>query len=67
MLAGGPPPHAGTEARLYSLHREYGLQPDAIPEPAAGQRYVLVGPPDRPAAPRDDAKPLAGGLTDAPF
>ena len=67
VLAGGPPAHAGTEARLYSLHREYGLQPDAIPEPAAGQRYVLVGPPDRPAAPRDDAKTLAGSLNDAPF
>ena len=67
VLAGGPPVRAGTEAHLYSLHREYGLQPDAIPEPAAGQRYVLVGPPDRAAPPRDDAKPLTGGLTDAPF
>ena len=60
-------PHAGTEARLYSLHREYGLQPDTIPEPPAGPRYVLMGPPDHATAPQDDAKPSAGGVADAPF
>lgn len=66
VLAGGLPAHAGTEARLYSLHREYGLQPDAIPEPPAGQRYVLIGPPDHAAAPQDDPRPPAGGPADAP-
>jgi hypothetical protein len=67
VLAGGPPAHAGTEARLYSLHRAYGLQPDAIPEPPAGQRYVLVGPPDHATAPKDTGGAQAGGLADAPF
>jgi hypothetical protein len=67
VLAGGPPAHAGTEARLYSLHRAYGLQPDAIPEPPAGQRYVLVGPPDHATAPKDAGGAQAGGLADAPF
>ncbi|HEX5377538.1 MAG TPA: hypothetical protein VFW47_03150 [Phenylobacterium sp.] len=39
-------PHAGGQVRFYSLHRGYGLAPDAIPETAAGDRYVLIGPPD---------------------
>jgi hypothetical protein len=60
-LAGGPPPAqpqqlaavapqaartVGGAPRFYSLHRGYGLEPDAIPEPPAGNRYVLIGPPD---------------------
>lgn len=36
----------GGATRLYSVHRGYGLTPDAIPEPPAGNRYVLIGPPD---------------------
>lgn len=32
------------QARYYSLHREYGLSPDAIPEQPTGARYVLIGP-----------------------
>jgi len=68
VLAGGPPAHSGTEARLYSLHREYGLQPDAIPEaPAGPQRYVLIGPPDHAAPARATDPAPAGGLADAPF
>lgn len=49
-------PHAGEQVHYYSLHREYGLTPDAIPEPPQGQRYVLMGPPDEPrkATKRDD-------------
>jgi hypothetical protein len=56
-LAGGPPspqrvaaPLAqaatppGGQARYYSLHREYGLAPDAIPEQQLGNNYVLIGP-----------------------
>jgi hypothetical protein len=61
-LAGAPPaapparqmaaaaPHAGEQVHYYSLHRAYGLTPDAIPEPPPGQRYVLMGPPDQPQA-----------------
>lgn len=60
-LAGGPTasqtapapqvaPHAGEGVHYYSLHRAYGLTPDAIPEPPQGQRYVLMGPPDEPRA-----------------
>jgi hypothetical protein len=36
----------GGAPRFYSLHRGYGLEPDAIPEPPPGNRYVLVGPSD---------------------
>ena len=68
-LAGGPPeeqapeapatpPRVGATPRFYSLHREYGRKPDAIPPQAAAPRYVLIGPPDAPdakaAADRDD-------------
>lgn len=61
-MAVAPPPPAqprtmGEPPRLYSVHRDYGLAPDAIPEPPSGQnRYVLIGPPDgAPAtAPQDD-------------
>lgn len=37
---------------FYSLHREYGLTPDAIPPAPADDRYVLIGPGE--AAPKDD-------------
>ncbi|MDO8410410.1 MAG: hypothetical protein Q7S93_10160 [Phenylobacterium sp.] len=37
-------------SQLYSLHREYGMTPDAIPAPPQGQNYILVGPPDAPPA-----------------
>jgi|KBSSwiStaDraftv2_1062776.scaffolds.fasta_scaffold51031_2 hypothetical protein len=45
------PPHhdAGAGPRYYSLHREYGLAPDTIPEQSAEPRYVLIGPPDSDA------------------
>lgn len=51
------PRTAGEPSRLYSVHRDYGMAPDAIPEPPAGSnRYVLIGPPDGVAAtaPQDD-------------
>lgn len=48
------PPGQGGATRLYSVHRGYGMTPDAIPEPPAGNRYVLIGPPD--VAPAPDAK-----------
>lgn len=58
MAAAPPAPRSIGEApRLYSVHRDYGLAPDAIPEPPAGaNRYVLIGPPDgqRASAPKDD-------------
>lgn len=46
---------AGAGGQLYSLHREYGLTPDAIPAPAGGPNYILVGPPDAPEAGGDEA------------
>jgi len=48
MAAVTPRPNGGAP-RFYSVHRGYGLEPDAIPEPPAGSRYVLIGPPDAPA------------------
>lgn len=40
----------GGSSKLYSVHRAYGLEPDLIPEPPAGDRYVFIGPPDAPKA-----------------
>lgn len=52
MAAAAPP--AGGHTRFYSVHRGYGLTPDAIPEPPAGDRYVLIGPPDAPPPKTDE-------------
>jgi hypothetical protein len=51
-----PAPAAASGAapsRLYSLHREYGMAPDALPPLPARTSYVLIGPGD---APQDDAE-----------
>ena len=66
VLLGGPPaaPQAaqrtGGATRLYSVHRSYGLEPDAIPQQPGGDRYVLIGPSDsgvQPlSTPDDDAQ-----------
>lgn len=69
----------GEQARLYSVHRPYGLTPDTIPEPAQGQQgYVLIGPsgggvaqaPAEDAAgtvARDDAEGDGGEKRERPF
>lgn len=47
VAAVGPPPSpraVGGATRLYSVHRGYGMEPDAIPEAPADNRYVLIGP-----------------------
>lgn len=81
-LAGGPPqssppplappvapsaPAGSGQARYYSLHREYGLTPDAIPEQPLGNRFVLIGPSSNagqdPAPDKDDES----GAGDKPF
>lgn len=59
-LANAAPAMSAT--RLYSVHRGYGLTPDAIPELPAGNRYVLIGPPAGEAAAKtktDDDAPDA--------
>lgn len=65
----------GEQARLYSVHRPYGLTPDAIPEPAQGQGYVLIGqsgggvaqaPSDDDGA-KDDADGDGGEKRERPF
>ena len=38
--------HAGDSSKLYSMHRAYGLEPDAIPALEGGPRYVFIGPAD---------------------
>lgn len=45
-LAAAPlaPRTTGGATRLYSVHRGYGLEPDAIPEAPTDNRYVLIGP-----------------------
>lgn len=46
--------HTGGSSKLYSMHRAYGLEPDAIPVVESGDRYVFIGPPDPPAKKTDD-------------
>ncbi|WP_312161633.1 hypothetical protein [Phenylobacterium sp.] len=58
-LAAAAPKVVGGPTRLYSVHRGYGMTPDAIPEPPAGDRYVLIGPPDGAADARTDDAPDA--------
>lgn len=53
-LAAMVQPGMGGATRLYSVHRGYGMTPDAIPEPPAGNRYVLIGPPDAPPSAKTD-------------
>jgi hypothetical protein len=58
--APAPPPRgAGAAPRFYSLHREYGMAPDAIPEQSVQPRYVLIGPPDAPTPGDDDKAPVS--------
>lgn len=52
VAAPAPTPGVGGATRYYSVHRGYGLTPDAIPEPPAGNRYVLIGPPDGAPEPK---------------
>lgn len=63
--------HGGAPVHYYSLHRGYGLTPDAIPEPPAGQHYVLMGPPDKASAPSsehdDNDDDTQTGKTSRPF
>ncbi|UTP38729.1 hypothetical protein M9M90_16075 [Phenylobacterium sp. LH3H17] len=70
-LLGGPPATvastprgAGGATRLYSVHRGYGLTPDAIPQQPGGDRYVLIGPPD--ADVQASPKPDDDGPDDGP-
>lgn len=47
IAAPGPAPRAaasGEQARFYSLHREYGETPDAIPAPDKNQVFLAGGP-----------------------
>jgi hypothetical protein len=61
----------GASPRFYSLHREYGMAPDAIPEQSAQPRYVLIGPPDTskaaPAGDDDDDQAPASKKSNAVF
>ncbi len=60
-----PEPAAGSHVRLYSVHRQYGLTPDAIPAAPTGSNYVLIAP--REGAPRDDEGGKASDSDDRPF
>lgn len=56
-LAAAPvaPRSTGGATRLYSVHRGYGLEPDAIPEAPSDNRYVLIGPAASGVGALDDA------------
>lgn len=50
-----PAPQRGAApSRLYSLHREYGMAPDAAPAMSSQTSYVLIGPPDGPDLPAEE-------------
>jgi hypothetical protein len=49
-----------TGAHFYSLHREYGLTPDAVVTPK-DRPMVLIGPPDNPPSDKQDNADGAGG------
>jgi len=49
-----------TGVHYYSLHREYGLTPDAIVTPK-DRPMVLIGPPDDPPAQKQDSANDGGG------
>jgi len=48
-----------TGAHFYSLHREYGLTPDAVVTPK-DRPMVLIGPPDNPPSDKQDNADGAG-------
>lgn len=47
-------------AHLYSLHRAYGMTPDAIPPPPIGDNFILVGPSSSPNETDDGEDPAQG-------
>ncbi len=47
-------PPARAAPRYYSLHREFGLEPDAMPPQSRQSNYVLIGPGDEPKAKSDN-------------
>ena len=49
-----------TGVHYYSLHREYGLTPDAVETPK-DRPMVLIGPPDNPPTQRQDSADDNGG------
>jgi hypothetical protein len=51
--AAAPAASAPTTAHYYSLHREYGLTPDAVVTPTE-RPMVLIGPPDGSSAQKQD-------------
>jgi hypothetical protein len=61
-----PAAHTGgdTGVRFYSVHRQYGMAPDRIPEPTEGHT-VLIGPPDHASAADDGAHDDSQGDADA--
>jgi hypothetical protein len=65
VVPAAPPPQqvaaadvGATRARYYSVDREYGLQPDAVP-PAGPDNRVLVTASEPPPEPKD-AVPMHG-------
>ncbi len=59
--ASAPAPGARSgRAHFYSLHRAYGMTPDAIPPPPVGNNFILVGPPSAPGGMGDDEDPALG-------
>lgn len=51
---------AGEQARYYSLHREYGETPDAIPAPDKNQVFLAGGPLNSGVGEGDDALDTEG-------
>ena len=56
----------GSHVRLYSVHRQYGLAPDAIPPATTGSGYVLIGPREGSGA-GSDRETTSDDDADRPF
>lgn len=63
--AARPAPAPGDQARYYSLHREYGETPDAIPAPQKTQVFLAGGPLDAGVGDGDAVETDSTGKTAA--
>lgn len=56
QMAAATPRPVGGATHYYSVHRDYGLAPDAIPETPSDNRYVLIGPSNNGVGGQDESR-----------
>lgn len=52
-----PPPSSSASPKLYSLHRQYGMKPDAIPAPTTPSNALLIPDMSEPKEEQEEASP----------